>query len=138
MQDPSVFSPDPLKSFISKIERNLTSFLDENAYVQLHLHPRCFSSHFFFFLFFLRYLTFFFLFFFFPFLLIYWAGLSSIFYFYFYFFCFLLCVCVCVFKCDFFFYGYDFYFLINLGDYFIYLFILVVYHFSSFNWASFF
>ena len=52
------------------------------------------------------------------FLLIYWAGLSSIL---FLFFCFLFCFL----GLDvIFFYGHDFYFLINLGDWFFWLFII--------------
>ena len=55
---------------------------------------------------------------FFFFLLIYWAGLSSIL---FLFFCFLFCFL----GLDvIFFYGHDFYFLINLGDWFFWLFII--------------
>ena len=68
--------------------RNWTSFLNENAHVQLHLHSRCFSSHFFF----LRLLPpLFFFFFFFKFIFKFFLDVN-------------------------FFYGHDFYFLINLSD----------------------
>ena len=61
------------------------------------------------------------------------------FFFFFYFLLFFFCFCFYLFICldVIFFSRHDFYFLINLGDWFFFFF-LVVYHFFGFNWASFF
>ena len=45
-----IYSLGPPKSSLQNgektEERNLALILDKNAHVQLHIHPRCFSSHF--------------------------------------------------------------------------------------------
>ena len=103
------------------------------------IHGYISSHHLFFFFFFLwmlsassSFLSFFLSFFLFFFLLIYWAGLSNIFFLSFVFFSFSFSFFFCLDVI--FFYGHDFYFLINLGDWFF----LLVYHFFGFNWTSFF
>ena len=118
MVRPRCFLPWPTKKFSLQNgekteERNWASFLDKNAHVQLHLHSRCFSSHFFS----LTLPTSFFL-------LIYWASLSS----FLSFFLFIFFI--------FFIYGHDFYFLINLGDwiffwFFITFWVLIGHHFFN-------
>ena len=117
-------------------KRNYASFLDKNAHVQLHLgfiHVHFFQN--FFFLFFISWtlpsLPFFFhldvacpcLFFFFFFFLLFFGQGCPVFLFFCVFFWF---------RCDFF-YGHDFYFLINLGNWFFWLLItflvLIGHHF---------
>ena len=118
-----VFFPGPLKSFLPKMERKLKREIAQG------LHPCCFSSHLF------SCWTLLFIF--------YLAGIACLFFFFFLFtrqacpffllLLFILFYFIFWFRCDFF-YGHNFYFLINLGDWFFF----VVYHFFGFNWASFF
>ena len=119
-------------------ERNWASHLDKNAHIQLHLHPLCFLHIFLFFFFsYVACLSLslslswftgqalpaslsFFFFLFFP-LFFWFTGLVVFFFFFFSFFFFLLSFVFFnfLFRCDFF-YGHDFYFLINLGDWFFF------------------
>ena len=122
--NPDVFSSDPSKSFLLKIERKLLSIIFGrkcSCTIAHGLHPRYFSSHlfffpprlclFFFFFFFLDCLFFFSFFFF--------NLLGRLVQYSFFFLFFLLLFFFFLFRCDFF-YGHDFYFLINLGDWFFF------------------
>ena len=127
-----VFPPGSLKSSLQNREktkeRNYASFLDENAHVQ-QTHPVTFLHTFFFSGCCLPLLLFFPSFFLsFCFFVFFWfiGQVCPIFFFLFLFLFFL-------FRC-YVFYEHDFYFLINLGDWFF----LLVYHFFGFNWTSFF
>ena len=152
------FSLGPPKSFLLKMEKKLKGKIWHHFWTEVPMYnctwasSSCFSSHFFFFLSWMlpasSYSSFFSsssssfssFFYFLFFLLIYWAGLSRI-HFFLFFFCFFIFYFFYFyfffgFRCDlfiYFFYGHDFYFLINLGDWFFVsclslFFVLIGYH----------
>ena len=118
-------------------ERKWGCLMDKNAHMQLHMgfiRTLLFFTFFFSFLLDIASFSSFFSFFF---LLIYWAGfvqctLLIFFFFLFFFFCFLLFFIFyfCFwFRCDFFFPGHDIFFLINLGDFFFFTFLVLIWHY---------